>query len=108
MERNYRRRNVTTPSDSKIARQKFNDERSKIASSKKFIKELTSRKISGAPTVSESRLIKGKIEFAKNRMVEINKMSVIMSEFLSESTVKPTANRIIANYLATNSQEITL
>lgn len=96
------KQNITSPSNSKIARQTFKDEKNKIANNQKFINQITSKKIeAGIATTAESRLIKARIDFAQGRMTSLNEMSEIMSEFLaSKNVVEKRADRIIAAYLA--------
>lgn len=106
MEKNYRKNQVTSANHSKIARQQFKAETNQLAQNKSFIEKITSRKIAqNVAKTTESRLIKGRIDFAKGRMKSLNEMSSVLEEVLAtQDVVSRRADRIIASYLAEKNQ----
>ena len=107
MEKNYRNNQVTSAINSKIARQKFKEETHKLAQNENFIKKITSRNVEKhVAKTPESRLIKGRIDFAKGRMSSLKEMSSILEDFLAQNNSNRRADRIIASYLAEKQEAV--
>ncbi len=110
MEKNYRKTNLVSSKNSKIAREQFKAEKEKIEQNQSFIKKITARKMKPeVATVSESSLIKARIDFAKGRMTSLTEMTEIMQNFI-DAKIAPVsrADRIIASYLKEKSEEAEL
>ena len=112
MEKNYRQTNLISSKNSKIAREQFKAEKERIEKNNSFIKKITSRKTKPeVAKVSESRLIKARIDFAKGRMSSLEEMTEIMQNFI-DAKIAPVsrADRIIASFLKEKNEtsELTL
>ena len=101
MEKNYKQSRLVSSKNSKIAREQFKAKKEELIQNESFIKKLTSIKEKhDVAMVSESRLIKGRINFAKSRMSSLKEMSEMMENLLqTEKTPVKRADRIIASYL---------
>ena len=101
MEKNYRQNRLISSKNSKLAREQFRSEKEEIIRNKSFIKKMTTRKIkSNVAKASESSLIQGRIDFAKNRMSSLNEMSEYFQDFITtQKTPIKRADRIIATLL---------